>query len=84
MNVSRPAGALLVGVIFMVLALILAGTIIDAATTAGTNADISSYTGALSLNNLFPFIYYAVTLIASVGLIGVGGAGLAGKGPLRG
>ena len=39
-------------------------------------------TGAKSLNDLFPLVYYAVLLSGAIGLLAVGGFGLAGRGPL--
>ena len=74
--------AVLGGVIFMVLGLILSSTIIDAAVSSGSNASIGSFTGAKSLNDLFPLVYYAVLLSGSIGLLSIGGLGLAGRGPL--
>ena len=74
--------AVLGGVIFMVLGLILSSTIIDAAVSSGGNTSIGSFTGAKSLNDLFPLVYYAILLSGSIGLLAVGGTGLAGRGPL--
>ncbi len=74
--------AVLGGVIFMVIGLILASTVIEAAVSAGTNPSIDSFTGAKSLNDLFPLVYYAILLSGSIGLLSVGGLGLAGRGPL--
>ena len=74
--------AVLGGVLFMVIGLILSGTIIEATVSSGTNTGIGSFTGAKSLNDLFPLVYYAILLSGSIGLLSVGDLGLAGRGPL--
>ena len=75
--------ALLGGVLVMVVGLILASTIISTAVTAGTSTGIGSFTGAQSINDLMPLLYYAGLAISSLSLMGIGGAGIAGRGPLR-
>jgi len=76
--------ALIGGVIFLVLGLVLEDTIIATATTAGGDAQIGSFSGAQDINDLIPLIYNAGILIAGLGLMFVGGAGIAGRGPMKG
>ncbi len=74
---------IVVGVITIVVGLVLETTIITEATTAGSNASIGSFSGAQALNDLVPLIYNAVVVMIGVGMMAVGGAGLAGQGPAR-
>jgi len=74
--------ALLSGVLILVIGLVLASTIISSAVTAGTSTGIGSFTGAQSINDLMPLLYYAGLAVSSLSLMGIGGAGVAGKGPL--
>jgi hypothetical protein len=76
--------ALLGGVLIIVFGLILAGLVNSQAATSGSAANIGSFAGAQSLNDLIPLVFMMVILIAGVGLIGLGGAGVAGKGPMSG
>ena len=67
---------ILIGVIGLVVGLVLAPTIITQATTSGTTTGIGSFTGAQSINNLLPLIYYAglatmATLFTSVGILAI-------------
>ncbi len=77
-----PILGLFGGVLFLVFGLILASTIISQGATAGSDVKIGSFSGAQSLNDLVPFIYYTVVIIGGLGAIGAGGAGLAGRGPI--
>jgi len=74
--------ALLSGVLIMVIGLVLASTIISSAVTAGTTTSIGSFSGAQSINDLMPLLYYAGLAVSSLTLMGIGGAGVAGRGPL--
>ena len=74
--------ALFGGMLFLVFGLVLAPTILDQAATSGSSANIGSFSGTQSINDLVPLIYYTVVVIGGIGLIGAGGAGVAGKGPL--
>lgn len=65
-------GMLVGGVIFLIFGLILAEPIITTATAAGSDDEIASFTGSKALNDLLPFVYYAVVLVAGVGMIGGG------------
>jgi hypothetical protein len=76
--------ALLGGVLVLVFGLILASLVNSQAAATGSAANIGSFSGAQSLNDLIPLVFMMVILIAGVGLIGLGGAGVAGKGPMSG
>ena len=44
---------------------------------------LGSFSGASSVMNLIPLIYYTAIVVLGVGMIGIGGSGFAGYGPLR-
>ena len=71
------------GVIIIVVGLVLESTILSRAATAGSDASIGSFAGARALNDLVPLVYNAAIVILGVGLIGLGGFGVTGKGPLK-
>jgi xanthine/uracil permease len=75
--------AVIFGVIIIVVGLVLESTVLSTAATAGSDANAPSFTGARNLNDLVPLVYNAAIVIIGVGLIGVGTAGFAGRGPLR-
>jgi len=79
---SQRITAIIMGVIVIVVGLVLEVTILSTASSAGGNANIGSFSGAQSLNDLVPLIYNAAVVMLGVGLMGVGAAGFAGKGPL--
>ena len=74
--------AIVMGVLVIVVGLVLETTILSQASTAGGNANIGSCSGAQSLNDLVPLIYNAAIVMLGVGMMGIGAAGFAGKGPL--
>lgn len=80
-QVSTPFAALMIGLLLVVIGLILATIVIDTATTTGTNANIGSFTGVQSVNDLAPLVFISVVVIIGISLIGIGGAGVVGKGP---
>jgi len=80
---AKPFIALIVGVLFLVIGLVLEGTIIAQAVTSGETTGIGSFAGAGALNNLIPLVYNAVVVVAGVGLIGIGVAGAVGMGPAK-
>ena len=47
-----------------------------------TKAKITSFSGAQSINNLIPLVYFTVIVMVAVGMIGVGLGGFAGRGPM--
>ena len=79
-----PLFALIGGVLFLVMGLVLSTTILDQAATSGGSANIGSFSGAQSVNDLIPLLYYFGLAVGSMTLIGLGGAGIAGRGPLAG
>lgn len=81
-NVKGAILAIVGGVITLVVGLVLESTVITQATTAGTHASIGSFAGSKALNDLTPLAYNAAVVMIAVGLIGLGGAGLTGRGPL--
>jgi hypothetical protein len=81
---SQRITAIIMGVIVIVVGLVLETTILSQAATAGGNANIGSFSGAQSLNDLVPLIYNAAVVMLGVGMMGVGAAGFAGKGPMGG
>ncbi len=80
---NPPLMALIGGVLFLVLGLVLSSTILSQAATSGSSANIGSFSGAQNVNDLIPLLYYFGLAVGSMTLIGLGGAGLAGKGPMR-
>ena len=71
------------GVLTLVIGLVLSGVILNQAATSGTNANIGSFSGAQALNDLIPLLYYSIIVLVAVGLMGIGSAGFAGRGPLK-
>jgi hypothetical protein len=71
------------GVIVIVAGLVLETSVLSQASTAGSNANIGSFSGAQSLNDLMPLIYNAAALMLVVGMMAIGAAGFAGRGPMR-
>ena len=79
---SQRIVSIIMGVIVIVVGLVLETTILSTAASAGSNAQIGSFSGAQSLNDLVPLIYNAAVVMLGVGMMGIGAAGFAGKGPL--
>ena len=71
------------GVIVIVAGLVLETSVLSQASTAGSNANFGSFSGAQSLNDLMPLIYNAAAVMLVVGMMAVGAAGFAGRGPMR-
>ena len=51
---------------------------------AGSNANIDSFSGSQSLNGLVSLTYNAAVVMLSVGMMAIGAAGFAGRGPVGG
>jgi hypothetical protein len=79
---QRAILSLIMGVITLVVGLVLADVVIDNVTTALTNTSIGSYSGATGIGGLIPMLYFVVMIAMTIGLVSLGGAGLAGRGPL--
>jgi ABC-type transporter Mla maintaining outer membrane lipid asymmetry permease subunit MlaE len=75
-------GAIIGGVITLVIGMVLASTVNTQAASTGAAANIGSFTGAQALNDLIPLVYIAAIVMVGVGLIGMGGAGYMGVGPM--
>jgi len=75
-------GAVIGGVITLVIGMVLASTVNTQAAATGAAANIGSFTGAQALNDLIPLVYIAAIVMVGVGLIGMGGAGYMGVGPM--
>ncbi len=65
--------AIIGGVLTIVIGLVLANTVVTQA--ASVPASIGSFSGAASLNDLVPLVYYAVIVLLGVGMMGLGAAG---------
>lgn len=84
MDLNIKATLVLVsGLIFMVMGLIFAGTIIGIAAASGAVAQIGSFLGAQNMNDIFPFLYYALLILGSMGVMVSGVFGIFEKGPLK-
>ena len=75
--------AIIMGGIVIVGGLVLESTILSQAASAGSNSNIGSFSGAQSLNDLVPLIYNAAVVMLGVGMMAIGAAGFAGRGPMR-
>ena len=70
------------GLLFMVLALAFAPTLLSFAASAGSSGQVGSFAGVRNMNDLIPLTYYMGVVIGGLVAMGIGGAGLAGRGPL--
>lgn len=75
--------AIVLGLITIVIGLILSSIVNSQAATTGSAANIGSFSGAQAMNDLVPLLFYVAIVGIGVGLMGVGFAGAAGRGPLR-
>ncbi|HAA96045.1 MAG TPA: hypothetical protein DCE26_10220 [Dehalococcoidia bacterium] len=67
--------SIIMGVIVIVVGLVLESTILSQAASAGSNANIGSFSGAQSLNDLVLLIYNASVVMLGVGMMAIGAAG---------
>ncbi len=81
-SVGLKVGAIVAGVITLVIGMVLATTVNTQAETTGGAANIGSFAGAQSINDLIPLVYISAILLLGISLFALGGAGLAGIGPL--
>ncbi len=81
-SIKNSIMVIIAGVITFVVGLSLASTVLSQAATAGSAATIGSFSGAQSLNDLTPLLYYAIIIFLGVSMMAVGGAGVSGKGPM--
>ncbi len=82
-GLSTQVGAIVGGVIALVIGMVLMTTVLDQASTTGAAANIGSFSGTRSINDLIPLVYISAILLLGVGLFALGGAGIVGRGPLR-
>jgi hypothetical protein len=82
-GVSSRVGAIVGGVVALVIGMVLMTTVQDQAATSGASANIGSFSGAKSINDLIPLVYISAILLLGVGLFTMGGAGFVGKGPMK-
>ena len=82
-NLNIAIAALMGGLLVFVLGLILSGITIDTAATTGSNANIGSFTGVRSINDLVPLVFVFALVLIGLGLMVGGAAGLAGRGPFQ-
>lgn len=64
------------GFILIVFGSVMSRIIIDTASTTGSQANIGSFTGTRSLNDLVPFVVQAALVLLGVGLMALGGVKL--------
>lgn len=62
------------GMLTFVFGLILGETVIDTSASTGTNANIGSFNGVQSINDLAPLAAYVAILVIGLGAMGLGGA----------
>ena len=74
--------SIIMGVIVIVVGLVLESTILSQAASAGSSSNIGSFSGAQSLNDLVPLISNASVVMLGVGMMAIGAAGFAGRGPM--
>ena len=82
-SMMNALGAVLGGVVVFVVGLSLAATVLTAASTAGASTAMGSFSNAKSINDLLPLIFYVGLMVVGIGLMITGGAGMAGRGPLK-
>jgi len=68
-------GAVIGGVITLVIGMVLASTVNTQAASTGAAANIGSFTGAQALNDLIPLVYIAAIVMGGAGYMGMGPMG---------
>lgn len=81
---QQRIGALILGVVLILIGLIVAGILDQQAATAGGAAQIGSFAGAKPMNDLLPMLIRVVLVMIGVAMISIGGAGMMGYGRLAG
>ena len=83
-NVKNNILSIILGVVTILIGMIVAGILdTQAAASGAANQPIGSFSGALPINNLIPLIIRVVLLMVGIGMIGIGGAGMVGYGPMN-
>ena len=75
---GRNITLIISGMIIFIIGLIIATVVNSIATTQGANAVINSFSGAKSINDLLPVIFYIGLMPVGLGAMGIGAAGAAG------
>ncbi len=60
------------GALVLIIGLVLAPVVLDNAASAGSSANIGSFSGAQALNDLAPVLYFSMLTVFGVGFIGLG------------
>ena len=81
---GQSIGALILGMVTIVIGLILSTIVNSQAATSGAAANIGSFSGAQSMNDLVPLVFIVAIVMLGVGLMGIGAAGALGFGPTAG
>ena len=76
--------AIIAGLVVMILFGTLSGTVLSTFATAGAESKIGSFGSTRDVNDLIPLIWYIGGMVIGVGLMIMGGLGVAGRGPIRG
>lgn len=83
-NVKNNILSIILGVVTILIGMIVAGILDTQAAESGkASQPIGSFSGALPINNLIPLIIRVVLLMVGIGMIGIGGAGMVGYGPMN-
>ena len=75
---GRSVSLIIGGMVVFLIGLIIAGVVNSIASTTGVAGNINSFSGAKSINDLIPVIFYIGLLTVGLGAMGIGAAGAAG------
>ncbi len=76
--------SLILGMVTVVIGLILSTIVNSQAAASGVAANIGSFSGAQSMNDLVPLVFIVAIVMIGVALMGIGAAGAVGIGPTGG
>ena len=71
---NSDIGLIIGGMVSFIIGLIVAGVVNSIAATQGVAPNIGSFSGAQSINDLIPTIFYIGLLVLGLGAMGIGGA----------
>ncbi len=74
MNIGGVVGGLVISLIGFVLISVFAPVVLDNFATSGANANIGSFSGASSFNDMFPLFYFITGLVLVLGGLGIAGS----------
>lgn len=72
MKMNGSIGLIVGGMLSFVAGLIIAGVVNATAATTGVAANIGSFTGAKSINDLLPTLFYIGLIVIGLGAMGLG------------